>query len=539
MGPHGSSLSNLRVIHGSRAVIASGVRRRVFFEAPPPMSVLVFPDRLLPRELAVLSLIIGLAALVVLVYWDSYLAMTRLWQSTQYQHGMLVFPVTVFLLWRIRQRLARIMLEPSAWGLLPMMGLVLLWFVSAAIGVQVVEQLAAVLLIPGTILALLGWPIARSAMFPLFFTAAAVPIGDGLVPYLMQVTAFLSTGLLQAFGVPVFRQGQFLNLPGGNFEIADVCAGMQYLTAGTIIALLFAYFTYRSYAKRAAFVVTMAVAMIVTNGVRAFVVMLVASGTDMRYFVGRDHVYFGWALFGVVVATLTYFASRFSGEESPEPVDQSAPAEPRRGAVSPYRSFASVTVLCGAVVLLGSGPLTRASRPAATQLASPVLALPAIEGCDGPRAWAAGEHPQFESPDAAISGTYWCADTPVNAFVAVYLNNVQGREVVSDSNQLIPDAWRPLAALERQHFIAADGQRIGVNELGLNVSGSRSLVWYWYETGGEPVRSEAVVKLMQALQVLIKGRSDGTAYLLQTPVDTSIESSRLRLAHAARVVARQ
>src|SRR5690606_27073545 len=105
------------------------------------------------------------------------------------------------------------------------------------------------------------------------------------------------------------REGQLITLPGGNFVVADVCAGLSYLTAGTIIAVLFGYFTYDSNWKRAAFAAAAAVTMILFNGVRAFIVMYVASATDMRYLAGRDHVYFGWLLFGLVVLGLVYAGS--------------------------------------------------------------------------------------------------------------------------------------------------------------------------------------------------------------------------------------
>ena len=105
-------------------------------------------------------------------------------------------------------------------------------------------------------------------MFPLLFSLAAVPVGDGLLPHLMLLTADTSTALLRAVGVPVFREGQFLSLPGGNFEVASVCAGLAYLTAGTVIALLFSYFTYRSVLKRFLFVMLTMVVVILTNGLR-------------------------------------------------------------------------------------------------------------------------------------------------------------------------------------------------------------------------------------------------------------------------------
>lgn len=521
--------------HGSRAIVAAGIDRSGS-GAPSRMSLAALSDRLSPRQLAVLSLLAGVALLVAAVYWDSYLSMARVWRSTQYSHGILVFPVAAFLVWRLRDVLAGTEIRPSAWGIVPMSALVLLWYVGAAIGVQVVEQLAVVLLISATVVAVLGWPMARTALFPLLFAAAAVPIGDGLVPYLMETTADLSTALLRASGVPVFRQGQFLSLPGGNFEIADVCAGMQYLTAGTIIGLLFAYLTYRSYAKRAVFVAIMVVTMIVTNSVRAFIVMLVASATDMRYFVGPDHVYFGWILFALVVAALIVVAGRLSDLDDVEP----APGREQErgpGMLAAHRPLGASLAVGGAVVVLASGPVMLASRPRVAHSAPPVLALPLMEACDGPAAWAAAGHPVFESPDAAVSGSYRCSGIPVNAFVAMYQNNVQGREVVARTNRLIPETWRQVAAAERRTFTADDGQTIEVKELQLEISGARSVAWYWYRVGDETVTSEAAVKFTQALQMVIERRADGSAYLFQTPLDTSIESTRERLAEVARAVA--
>ena len=49
-----------------------------------------------------------------------------------------------------------------------------------------------------------------------------------------------------------------------------------------------------------------------TNGLRAFIVMAVASATDMRVLAGKDHVIFGWALFLLVMIALYFVAERFS-----------------------------------------------------------------------------------------------------------------------------------------------------------------------------------------------------------------------------------
>lgn len=266
-------------------------------------------------ELTRLTLIAAAFALVVGLYADSYASMAAHWQHADFHHGTLVFPIAAFLLWRARARIAEVVSVPWAPGLVAIAALVIGWMMARSSAVAGAEHLAVVLLIPALIATLLGAAVARAALFPLLFLVAAVPIGDNLVPNLVEVTAGISSALLRAVGVPVFRDGAFLTLPGGNFEIAETCAGLRYLISGTMIALLFAYLTYQSNVKRGILVAIMAVTIVVANGLRAFIVMYVASASDMRYLAGRDHVVFGWVLFGIVLAIVLWVGSGYADED--------------------------------------------------------------------------------------------------------------------------------------------------------------------------------------------------------------------------------
>jgi exosortase A len=547
-------------------------------------------DRASGRELVVLALIAGVAAFVVILYVDTFASMATIWQSSGYGHGLIVPPICAYLLWRLRGPLAGIELRPCIWGIGLVVGIVGLWFVARAVAVQVVEYFAAMALIPATILAFLGWSLAHRAMFPLLFLLAAVPVGDGLLPHLMLLTADTSTALLRAVGVPVFREGQFLSLPGGNFEVASVCAGLAYLTAGTVIALLFSYFTYQSLLKRFVFVLLTMVLVVFTNGLRAFVIMYVASATDMRYLTGRDHVLFGWVLFGIVVASLLYFGGRFADEGMREerlgassssqrtrslpmvlvfgllmlaataqplqtglrdrwlwvwPVtglllwtlyktidSRQASSTASAGAVH-YRSLQGIVVLSIVPVILAAGPglLPRAAT------GSPVEPLPvelrAIEECRPAGAWSESWLPEFHQPDTVMSGTYLCSGQPVSVFVVEYIGNTQGRELVNDSNKAVPDALQRRAPTRKHGFTSKDGQVIQVNELKSDLPGSSSLVWYWYQIGETAATDPVFVKLRQAFDLLLMRRVDGVAYVLDTPLREDVETSRERLARVA------
>src|SRR5690606_7182107 len=124
-----------------------------------------------------------------------------------------------------------------------------------------------------------------------------------------------------------------------------------------------AYLTYASYWKRAAFVAAMCVAMIAANGVRAFIVMLVASATDMRWFAGRDHIYFGWVLFAVVVAAMVYLGGRLADAERSEDAPDRSFEPARRANVLPL------------VAVIGLVMLAATANPLQEDVGSPSLLL--------------------------------------------------------------------------------------------------------------------------------------------------------------------
>jgi len=410
----------------------------------------------------------------------------------------------------------------------------------------------------------------------------------------MSFTADVATALLRAVGVPVFREGQFLTLPGGTFEVASVCAGLGYLTAGTVIALLFSYFTYRSAVTRLVFVMLTAILMVLTNAVRAFVIMYVASATGMRYLTGRDHVFFGWILFGVVVVALIYAGGRFADEEAPGEHAVASGGSPRArllplvlgfgllmfaataqpletGLRHPwlwllpvtalflwtlyktvdslhtgssiatggvyYRSAAGILVLAIAPLTLAAGP-GLLLRPTAPDQDGPLrAALPVIDGCSDDGGWSERWEPEYRLPDGVMSGAYLCAGQRVDVFAATYVGNAQGRELVNDSNKAVPDALQWRAVTLKNDFTSRDGQRVRVNELSVEESGGSSLIWYWYQTGDTSATSSVSVKFEQAMDVLLMRRTVGTVYVLHTAVDQELGASRARLARVARELA--
>jgi exosortase len=242
-------------------------------------------------------LIAAVTALVLGIAHRSVASMLQLWELSSYQHAWLIPLISIYVLWADRGRIAGVRPSPGLLGAAAFVGSVWVWVVSQLTLIAAGEHLALWLMLNGALAFVFGVDAYRRIMFPFLFLFLALPIGTVLVEPLMEITADMAGWLLHAFGVPAYRSGMFFTLPGGNFEVADVCSGYRYFNAGVTIAVLFAYFMFRSPVLGAFYVAGCAVLVVLINGVRAAVVMAVASGTDMRYLAGEDHITFGWFLF--------------------------------------------------------------------------------------------------------------------------------------------------------------------------------------------------------------------------------------------------
>jgi exosortase len=115
----------------------------------------------------------------------------------------------------------------------------------------------------------------------------------------------LSAWALPFFGVPVFREGNIINLPAMPLEVAEACSGIHSLLSLTTLSIMYGYLL----EKRVAIRVTLALASIpiavAANGLR-----IVGTGLLVQYWSpekaeGFFHYFTGWLIF--VVSLLMLF----------------------------------------------------------------------------------------------------------------------------------------------------------------------------------------------------------------------------------------
>jgi len=371
------------------------------------------------------------------------------WNSSTYNHVLLIPPIIGWLVWQRWPQLRQ--LSPSAWwpGLVLFALALLGWVLGAFAGFSLLRQAGAVAMLGAAILALLGPRVGWALAFPLGYMAFLVPFGDELIPPLQTVTARLTIALVQLSGIPAAIDGVFIDTPAGLFEVAEACSGIKFLIAMVAFGVLAAHVCFASPWRRAAFLALCVVVPVLANGVRAWGTIAVAQVKGTEWAGGFDHIVYGWIFFACVIAAVIALAWRFF-DRAPD----AAAVDPAALEASPLlaRLAARRIGLPATVALLVALPLAGQAWARAADALNAALPrqihLPDVPGWRrvdyAPALW---WEPRAAGAEHRLLGRYADgAGRRVDVFFALYSGQSEGREAGGfGEGALTPEsgwAWR-------------------------------------------------------------------------------------------------
>lgn len=184
---------------------------------------------------------------LLVLYLPSYEQLSRLfWGKPDNAHGPLILIVSLWLIWRERERFRH---APPAGVSIPGVVLFVLGLLMYAIGhsqeffqFEVGSQIP---LLFGIALLLLPRPDLRRFWFPILFLFFLIPVPGSIMDQLLlplkQLVSSLVDNVLFALGYPIARSGVVLIIGPYQLLIADACSGMNSMIALSGFGLLYAY----------------------------------------------------------------------------------------------------------------------------------------------------------------------------------------------------------------------------------------------------------------------------------------------------------
>jgi len=247
--------------------------------------------------------------LLVLLYHGVAVKLVTDWyELPDFSHGFLIPFFAAFLLWDKRHQLQRTVVAPSWAGI----WLVVLGLFTLLLGIfgadLFLQRISFVLLVAGLLWTLLGRAMLHQLVFVLFVLLLAIPLPTILfnqITFPLQILASkVASTLLPLAQVPVLREGNVIQLPTMQLEVAEACSGIRSLMSLFTVAVIYGYLLERSTWRRVVMALSSIPIAVAANGARIFGTGLCVQYWDPEKAMGFFHEFSGWLMFLVSLGCL-------------------------------------------------------------------------------------------------------------------------------------------------------------------------------------------------------------------------------------------
>jgi exosortase len=247
-----------------------------------------------------------LAALIAVLYAGQWKGLASEWTSSpDASYGVVLACVAIVLAWQRRRPFA-VAANPTS-PVLPGLGALVLGiglYLAGTLGADLFLTRSSLIIVLGGLLWFLaGGPALRVMAVPLVFLLLAIPLPalvvNAVTLPLQLVASRIAESALATAGVPVFRDGNVLQLPSTMLQVAEACSGLRSLVSLGAIGVLLAWATQSSMVMRIAIIVATVPIAIAMNGLRIAATGVACEiwGGDVAS--GGWHTFTGWVTFVV------------------------------------------------------------------------------------------------------------------------------------------------------------------------------------------------------------------------------------------------
>lgn len=464
------------------------------------------------------------SVLAAIAFRGSFLELVGRWSTQEeYSHGFLIPLVTAWLLWMRREALLASMSQPAWTGPVVILLAMFLHLIGQLSAVFLLSPLAFIVALLGIILATGGFPLLRVAFVPVIFLIFAIPlphfIETNLSLELQLVSSRLGVAFIRLFGVPVYLEGNLIDLGTYKLQVVEACSGLRYLFPLFSLSFLVAYLFQAPIWQRAVVLFSSIPVTIAMNGIRIGMVGVTVDRWGPQMAEGVLHFLEGWIIFvtsALLLALEVHLMARLSGRRFFEVFGFATKAVPV--SVHPGWKPADLRQLYACLILVCAtmfvGPLTSNRSETIPERNRFVMFPTKIGDWQGNAFLLDPQVEHFLALDDYLLSDYSNPDgKTVNLYAAYYASQRTGKMPHSPLDCIPGDGWS-ITNFERTSI---DDDH-PVNRATIERNGSRQLVYYWYEERGRRITIEYWSKWYLLYDAITKNRSDGSLVRLTTEI---------------------
>lgn len=246
-------------------------------------------------------LLLAGVAFAVLFAEPMYLLIRDWWNDPEAGHGLLLGPVSIWLVWRagIRSDAA----PNRTLGVAILVTAILLRYVSGLAAELFTMRFSMVLALGGLTVYYLGVRQLLSWWLPFLLFSMAIPLPEVIKSAMTLPLQFrasrMGAALLEWRHIPVELNGNVIQVPGRQLFVTEACSGLRSLTALVSLGVLMGALWLRTPVGRILTLVAAVGIAILVNAVRVFLTGFLVVFVDPKLGEGFMHLTEGWLLFVV------------------------------------------------------------------------------------------------------------------------------------------------------------------------------------------------------------------------------------------------
>ncbi len=476
--------------------------------------------------------------LVFAAYWDGLTELWRRWSiQPEYSHGFLIPLVVMYILWE-KKDLIRYTATGPIWSGLILLAIAMLMLLLGEISaLYLFIHYSLIVFLIGASLLLFG-KATRYTVMPLLLLCFAIPL-----PYVIEVvltaklqliSSMLGVMLIRVCQIPVFLEGNVIDLGVYQLQVVEACSGLRYLFPLMSVGFIIAYFYQVAFWKRALVFLATIPITIFMNSLRIGIIGVLVDNWGISMAEGFLHDFEGWIIFMFCAAILVLIIWILEKITDPHgsvlakfgvPDKHKTPA----GVAPPERAVPILSVAIISISLLTIFMISQFLDKRAENHAVPseFVNFPSKIG-----EWQGQHQPMDLAVRNSLGMTDYLLldffneqDALINLYVAYY--ETQRKGVSPHSPKVcIPGGGWEITEFER---IELDGQPL--NRVIIQKGQDSQLVYYWFEGRGRVIANEYVNKWYLLVDALTKNRTDGSLIRLVTPIydEQNIQQADQRL----------
>lgn len=484
------------------------------------------------------------------LFWIGFVSLVAAWSTPEYSHGPLIPIISLYLFLRELRKVGDHDTRPrgSRW---PGVAVIIFGMLVAVLGnltrIPDIVTYGFIFWVAGVVLVTFGWNRGIRHQLPVVHLVFMLPLPNFIYwqmsTFLQGVSSEIGVWIVRAAGVPVFLEGNVIDLGVYKLQVAEACSGLRYLFPILSFSYLFGILYRGPFWHKAVLFLMAAPLTVLMNSVRIGIIGVLVNSYGIGQAEGFLHFFEGWVIFGVCIAVLFVSAILLQRlTPNPLPLSQAIDVDTNglagimgRITAVKYSTAMLVATVLTAGLSLAFVTLQQPPAPPVDRLSFSVFP----RNFDG---WASVRTeltPDVESvlgADDYVSAIYQHPefDHPVGFFSAFYNKQTENSGIHSPEVCLPSGGWE-IYSLTTKELVSPSGtyEPFNVNRAVIQNGLYQQVVYYWFEQRGAVYTNDFKAKMSVIYDSMTIGRTDGALVRLTSvigPEETEADSEARMMA---------